>query len=388
MSSRAAPKRRAGRRLASAALVLPIAAAIVLALELVVRAAGLVGTPYQRLDQTFGWRHIPGAHGRYVSAEARAPFHIDRLGLVGPERTVAKPAGVRRLLAIGDSFTESLQVPYAESWPALLERRLGPSWQVLNAGVGGYGTDNELLSLRENGLALQPDVVLLVVFTGNDVSDNDHELSVRTALTAAKPYFTLDARGRLVLHPLPARRSGTGARLAEWLKEESRLYDFLRERWWAIQSARRAAATEPGNEVPFGWQVYARHPSPKWERAWAVTGALLQAMDEECTRAGVPLVVASLPTSWRIDPGQLAATIRTYPALADTARWDFTAPDRRVAQLCRSLRIPYVPLERPLEEAARAGQPLYADHLNTRGHRVVAEYLGLSLRQLGVLRGS
>jgi len=70
-------------------------------------------------------------------------------------------------------------VPVENTFWAVMEDRLkgcnafaGKQIEVLNFGVSGYGTAQELLSLRQDVWDYQPDMVLLAVTTGNDISDN------------------------------------------------------------------------------------------------------------------------------------------------------------------------------------------------------------------------
>jgi len=83
---------------------------------------------------------------------------------------------VIRVLAIGDSFTFGAYVHNHETWPARLEEHLNAlllpnaQVQVLNAGIPGYTIEDELSYIREKGLALQPDLVILGFYT-NDIFD-------------------------------------------------------------------------------------------------------------------------------------------------------------------------------------------------------------------------
>ncbi len=83
---------------------------------------------------------------------------------------------VIRILAIGDSFTFGAYVHNHETWTARLESRLNTllfpdaQVQVLNAGIPGYTIEDEISYLRDKGLALQPDVVILGFYT-NDIFD-------------------------------------------------------------------------------------------------------------------------------------------------------------------------------------------------------------------------
>jgi GDSL-like lipase/acylhydrolase family protein len=88
------------------------------------------------------------------------------------DRATAKPPGVLRVVVLGDSFTFGGKVPLDETFSRSLERRLGAldetrRAEVVNLAVPGYNTEQEVLSLKESGLAYDPDVVV-VNFVLND----------------------------------------------------------------------------------------------------------------------------------------------------------------------------------------------------------------------------
>lgn len=71
-----------------------------------------------------------------------------------------------KILAVGGSFTFGPYVGNYDTWPALLEAQLrtlrpGTRIQVLNAGIAGYGIVQELSYLREKGVRLRPNLVIL-----------------------------------------------------------------------------------------------------------------------------------------------------------------------------------------------------------------------------------
>jgi len=72
------------------------------------------------------------------------------------------------VLAIGDSMTYGYTVPLSETWPYYLQQTIG--WTVYNAGVGGYGPCEHLIVLREL-MDLEPRVVVVALYLGNDISD-------------------------------------------------------------------------------------------------------------------------------------------------------------------------------------------------------------------------
>lgn len=97
--------------------------------------------------------------------EPRTIVHaINSLGFRGPETTKAKPEGVLRIAAIGDSYTFGHGVGNDDTWPANLQRALaneGRRYEVLNFGIPAYDTEQEVRLLRDRVLAYEPDLVLL-----------------------------------------------------------------------------------------------------------------------------------------------------------------------------------------------------------------------------------
>jgi hypothetical protein len=111
------------------------------------------------------------------------------------------------ILAVGDSFTDGWDdVRDAETWPAQLERMT--ETPVLNAGVGGYATD-QIVMRAEMLLPLVRPKTLIVGFLEEDIFRSGH-----SSFGASKPYFTL-SRSELTYHP-PAPMAAPDQRTASW----------------------------------------------------------------------------------------------------------------------------------------------------------------------------
>lgn len=118
-----------------------------------------------RRDSLLGLALAPNCTGNLSGT----PMRTNSLAMRGPEPGAA---GARRILALGDSSTMGWRVEEDESYPAVLQSLLaaradGPPVAVLNAGLAGYTSHQGLEYLRERGLALDPDVVL-IAFGWND----------------------------------------------------------------------------------------------------------------------------------------------------------------------------------------------------------------------------
>lgn len=172
MASSGGTRRRIGRTAGSLALLLASVAATLLVLELGFRLAGVgVGTvqinraTVRRTDNPrLGFELRPGG-----SVRAEVAYRINGLGLRGPETTVEKPPGVRRVAVLGDSIAFGYWVAEADAFAAQLQALLGEASppgtrvEVLNFGVPGYNLDQETETLRSKALAFSPDAVVVAL---------------------------------------------------------------------------------------------------------------------------------------------------------------------------------------------------------------------------------
>ena len=65
-----------------------------------------------------------------------------------------KPAGVKRIVVLGDSYGMGYEVTLEDSFLGVMERRLqesGIEAEVVNLSVSGHGTAEELITLKEEG---------------------------------------------------------------------------------------------------------------------------------------------------------------------------------------------------------------------------------------------
>lgn len=96
----------------------------------------------------------------------KAPFSTNMLGFRGRDYPEIKPAGTYRIVMLGDSITFGNSVTESQTFSSILERKLNSGgnllhYEVINLGISGYNTRQELTTLQEVGLSLSPDLVLL-----------------------------------------------------------------------------------------------------------------------------------------------------------------------------------------------------------------------------------
>jgi hypothetical protein len=159
-------------------LVAAAAVAVLLGLELILRAVGYSSPGWYRPDPRLGWALRPGMSG-WFTGEGKAFVQINSAGQRDREHRIDKPENVYRIAVLGDAFSEGMQVALDRTYWALLPELLascgfqpGKRVEVLNFGVRGYSTAQAYLTLETSALRYRPDLVLLQFSNGNDVRDN------------------------------------------------------------------------------------------------------------------------------------------------------------------------------------------------------------------------
>ena len=251
-------------------------------------------TSVGRFDRELGWSYRPGS----VSADGRESFNS--LGARGRrEYAPAPPDGVTRVVSVGDSFTFGEQISDSETYQALLERR-HRSLEVLNFGVGGYGTDQALLRFRRVAPGLGGEVAVLGILLeniGRNVNRYRPLWHPNSGATGAKPRFVLTgdvltgdalAGDALELVPLPY---ATRAELLASVLDGSVLEQLAEREHWLHRPRLGLAAHSNLARIAAGYLAYsARTPRRLWLDAegepYRLTLALIQAFADEARELG------------------------------------------------------------------------------------------------------
>ncbi len=219
----------------------------------------------------FGWKPRPNL--RKARFHSRAPISTNSRGWRNlREFAFEKPANTRRIVLLGDSFTFGEDEEDEHIWPALLQESLR-NWEVINLGVHGYGTDQELLVLEDEGVRYRPDIVILAFFPEN---------VFRNALDFrdyAKPRFILRGDELILTNvpvPTPAQILGQGVSAGP----TSHLW-----RWAADR---------------LGGRLGHAHTAPS-DDLWRLTIAILRRMRAACKACGADMLVAVIPNPRRPD---------------------------------------------------------------------------------------
>lgn len=154
-------------------------------------------------DEKTGWKLYPD-----LSANVRLPTGLSAAsgfpGYRSPRTYALEPeARARRVVVVGDSHSFGWRLPVTDAYPHLLESLCGET-EVINLGVPGYGVDQGLLMLREYGLQLSPDLVVLGFYPDDMLRNLD---VFRAHERFPKPRFTLtEGSDDLAYSPPPVGR--------------------------------------------------------------------------------------------------------------------------------------------------------------------------------------
>ena len=149
---------------------------------------------------------------------------INALGYRDLERAQPKPAGVRRVVCLGDSFTWGVGVLFDDAWPQRVERTLsrtrGERWEAVNLAEPGMNAVQQASRLDSEGFGYGPDVVVMA-WVMNDSEDEDAAEARRAGDWAEEQQRRRRARPRRLLdrsalvrpraHAGSRRRSRTAA---------------------------------------------------------------------------------------------------------------------------------------------------------------------------------
>lgn len=341
----------------------------------------------KEFDPVLGWRLIPGTHDvKPMYRLGTTQMHHNRYGLRNPEITPSPEPGVTRVLVLGDSFTYSSQQEQGELFTALLEKELAGEgsgrFEVVNAGVLGYGTGQQLLlakRLADQGVSAQ--VYLLMVFT-NDILDN-LRLSYGNRVTEViRPGFELDAQGRAVLAQMPVNDLAGSDSLQPLGRKGPRLFRIARSgamawlqtrpklvRWLEKAGVPISVPRMPG--LLNGW-----YEKEITEKGLPLMKALLAELKAEAASRNSRLLVAMIPSPLQVYHESYRIIMKeSMPGDPMVEEWlsEPLRPQRLVGQMCSELQLPFCDLYPALKQ--KKERPLYLPgdgHFSPEGHRVTA----------------
>lgn len=331
-------------------------------------------------SEEYGWGLAPGREGPFHDdhEEFRTHVRINSLGLHDVEHTYTKPPGVFRILILGDSYVEALQVELDQGFGRVLERQLRARTdrpvEVISGGVSAWGTDNEFLFFRNEGYKYDANLVLLAFNTADDLRENYEPFNRMAAKSIlAKPTFVLTDAGVLEMQPRPPAQTKAG-----WWRQ---LYvgEILYERMGGkVESPREQGIKDRPPDpklqgVPADMWVYAPLPPEEVNQAWELTKPLVWALREQVIARGARFAVIVHNGPWVHDENRWRFMLMHHPDAAKS--WDRRKPERLINMFLLAADLPVLDLFDAFEAGKDREQLFFKfdPHWTPAGHRVAAE---------------
>ena len=314
-----------------------------------------------------------GFEGVISRAEFKAPVSISEFGVRGPGPGPRRP-NTFRILALGDSQTFGFGVldhaPYPVRLQQLLaEHRPDLDIQVVNAGVPGYGTVDELVWLRDRGAEVDPDLILVQFLSVNDFKIN-RESSHAAGLLAGSP--------AVGVHEAAAADTGDrGAGSLPAAVERPGISAWVVDRVHALKRRSHLATlvSETGSYIGMRLGLLGG-VAAMWGEDFTAedaerTRSLMVLLAREAQAMGVPVIILYTTGKAQV----IAGSGDPLPSAAV------------IAAAAREAGVPWLDMAAELR-AREDRQYLYFirdGHWTAAGHQAVAEVVAERLSELGVL---
>jgi lysophospholipase L1-like esterase len=287
----------------------------------------------------------------------------NHLGFPGHEFEKEKRPGILRVAALGDSFAVGPAVPFQDNFLTLLEGDLAET-EIYNFGVSGSGPREYLAILRQQVWQFHPDLVVVCVFLGNDITESwplprnmdprNHSLY----LFLTRSWALLQERSK---HRDSAVPAGFNRMAASALSEGT---------YWAVEGRRLEVCLDP--------------PSASMEKKWHQALGYLDRIVNECRTHRTPVAFLLIPDEFQVDAAVLEKASEARGARAEEL--DLDLPQRRLRRFCTERRVPCLDLKTYFERENKTYAP-HDTHWNEKGNRLAASWMAPWLRQLIEDRG-
>ena len=344
-----------------------------------------------RLDDPAGWSLKPGASFEWQGEGDRSFIRANKDGLRDREHTKEKPPKTFRIAVLGDSFAEALQVPMENTFWWKMRKQLNKQCtalgdrkvEVINFGVQGYGTDQELITLRHKVWQYSPDLVILAFLPGNDIINNSKKLE----FSQRKPFFVYK-NGELVLDKSGLNISQRQHNYLEfssvdylptWLVNHSRILRLVRQIDLNNKKRLVDAADKKRSANNFQEPI-----DPVWKEAWQVTEGLITLMNQEVKTKKADFMILILSSGVQVNPEPMMR--QSYVKRFGIK--DLYYPNQRIKALGDRLNITTLDTVPRLREYAETNKTcvhgfpnaMHCDgHWNSQGHEQVAQLMAENL---------
>jgi hypothetical protein len=319
----------------------------------------------------------PNFKGVAKGIETVQEIQTNSIGMRDREHEVEADKGVLRVMVLGDSHMEALQMKFEHSFPRLLEDKLrallSREVEVINVAVSGWGTDEQVTYFSRYGKKFKPNLVLLAVTLHNDISDNleqNFHVFVDGKLASKSVQITPDVEYKIW-------------QLKAFLGAQFHAYQLLRV-WWHAKGL-----TEGGQQLNSHVAGLVRKESPEQiNKGWQMTRQLLVKLKGEAAQIDAQLAMFLIPLSMQLDEEKLRGFLSDNHLSSSAV--DIERPQRLMKEFMDDAHIEVIdllPCFREWEMTHRKALFLkYDGHWTEDGHDLASSVVSQALVRRAILK--
>lgn len=332
------------------------------------------------VDAERGYKLTPGFQGKMRTPESTVSISINSRGL--RDREHVEGYGGTTILGLGDSFAFGTGVEVEYIFLRKLEDMLNKQQKqcrVVNAGVPGYGTDQEYIFLKQEGIRYNPDLVI-VNFYLNDVFDN-----VSPKFTVIEGYSVLSEKMKTMHH-----KFNMISRLHIFL-DDFDLYRLVLYRLSNVSFFRTLfldAVIKTKGRTGNRLDLYSTDYTAETERAWRVTKGYLKGIDDIVKKRNGKVLLVYIPERQQVYSDQWGKMKRQFDV--SDKKIDILRPNEILKKFCQTEGIPFLDLTVGLQQAVKGGHNAYFTidpHLSREGHNIAAEIIYRAITEKRLIPG-
>jgi hypothetical protein len=367
--------------------------------ELIIRVTGAGSMTISREglyrnDPDVGWVCTPNIDERFsLPGSFDVRVVCNSKGLRDAEKDYAKPAGIRRIAVLGDSFVWGYGVENQEMVSTVLQNLI-PDTETLNFGVKGYSTVQEVLRFETEALRYEP-VLTLLFFCWNDLEDNFDSKDLSRPIVV----FENDDGLKIANRPVQNRHKSP---IKLWFQHNVRVFGFARYSSELLQNKfkgkrrsevlrakpqtlkARSGKKSKNRRMEFSMIDMYAPPTPEMERAWMAMHMLLSKAKNLAERDGGNLIVVYVAMKEVMDKQIFATEMKRAGLNPDSETLDWDRPSNKLGEICAGLEIQYVDLTSVFRLHPEPHSLFLKKnaHWSAAGHRLAAETVAARIESI------
>lgn len=285
-------------------------------------------------------------------------IYTNKYGYPGREFFEQKTPGVQRIAVIGDSFAVG-DIGLDDNFPAQIEK-LRPKTEVYNFGIHSTGPPEYSQILSSDVLRFHPDVVIVGVFVGNDITEAPPPNSAWMQPESYNAYLFLKRVGRII-------REAVRLRSIAFMKQGVILFPAM------TAPPTFNLSYETYRDVETERIALCRVSQQQWfNPLWAKVESILSDMSRLCHARQIKFGIFIIPDEFQVNPqvAKMAADHGGFP-MSDL---DLDLPQRKLMKFCRESGIPCLDLKPYFQGSTDLYLP-QDTHFNEKGAHLAAEQI-------------